>query len=216
MYIVKCILIGTSHIGKSSLFLRFLHNKYISDYQATIGVDFGEKTVLHNNEEYKIQIWDTAGQERFESVTTAFYRNTNCVLFCFSLADRESFVNAQRYIDLFRHLTPETANVMEILVGLCSDLPNIVTTGEIEKMKKDNDIDIYYSISSKNNTNVNQLFNIIVNNAHKYCVKKQNIQHKYIEQMEVIDVNQKKDNESCCESSYTHYNPYHFPHPYYI
>lgn len=201
MYIMKCILIGPSNVGKSALFIRYLYNKYISENQQTIGVDFGEKMINHDGDDYKIHIWDTAGQERFESVTKAFYRNSHCVLYCFSLADKESFARVTRYINSFRHMVPENETVLEILVGTCCDLSIVVTNDEIKLLMQEHDIEHYYNISAKKDININELFKMILNNAKDYGIIKDIKPNKYIEPLEIIDPI--KENESCC-IPYTH------------
>jgi len=212
---MKCILIGASHVGKSSLFLRYLYNKYIPEYQQTIGVDFGEKIIKYDDEDYKIQIWDTAGQERFESITKAFYRNSHCVLYCFSLANRNSFLSIQKYINSFRMMTPENVSVLEILVGLCCDLPAVISEEEIKILKRDHDIDLYYNVSAKKDININTLFKTILENAKDYGIIKEVKRLKHIEPLEIIDPKQNNDNDSCCIPNVP-YNSHIYHHSYYI
>ena len=52
-YLFKYIIIGDSSVGKSNLLLRYSHNKFTEDYQATIGVEFGAKNTQING--YGIQ-----------------------------------------------------------------------------------------------------------------------------------------------------------------
>lgn len=214
MYVMKCILIGASNIGKSALFMRYLFNRYISEFHQTVGVDFGEKIITYDGDEYKIQIWDTAGQERFESVTKAFYRNTHCVLYCFSLADKDSLVRVQRYIHSFRQMIPDNVTILEILVGLCCDLPPTVSEEDIRNLKKDYDINLYYAVSSKKDINVNKLFGTIIEKAKDYCIKKEIRRNKYIEPLEVIDPHKKEENDSCC-IPYTP-NAHFYHHTFYL
>ena len=47
-YLFKYIIIGDSAVGKSNLLLQYAHNKFNDDYQATIGVEFGEKKITIN------------------------------------------------------------------------------------------------------------------------------------------------------------------------
>lgn len=209
MYVMKCILIGASNVGKSALFVRYLYNKYISEHQQTVGVDFGEKKIIYDDDEYKIQIWDTAGQERFEAVTKAFYRNTHCVMYCFSLADRESFNRIPQYINSFRMMISENVNVLEILVGLCCDLPTVISNEEIKLLKQNHDIDHYYYISAKKNINVDKLFKTVLENAKDFCIKKEENKHRRIEPLEIMDP--QKENDSCCIP----FTPNANPHPYY-
>jgi small GTP-binding protein len=49
-------------VGKSSIVLQFLDNKFKPHHDATIGVEFGSKFVEVKHKTIKLQIWDTAGQ----------------------------------------------------------------------------------------------------------------------------------------------------------
>jgi len=46
-------------VGKSSLLLQFLENRYRGDYEATIGVEFGSRILDIADSKIKVQIWDT-------------------------------------------------------------------------------------------------------------------------------------------------------------
>ena len=71
------MVLGESHVGKSSLVLRFVHGMFSSNSLATVAAksDFSKIIEL---DEAKIQfdIWDTAGQERFYTLGSMFYRYT--------------------------------------------------------------------------------------------------------------------------------------------
>ena len=56
-YLLKYIIIGDAGVGKSNLLLRYVYSTFKSDYQLTIGVEFGEKTLQTKNKVFKIQIW---------------------------------------------------------------------------------------------------------------------------------------------------------------
>jgi GTP-binding protein EngB required for normal cell division len=57
--IFKIIVIGDSNVGKTCLTYRFCGGKFLPRSEATIGVDFREKTVQIEDESIKLQIWDT-------------------------------------------------------------------------------------------------------------------------------------------------------------
>ena len=79
--IFKIIVIGDSNVGKTCLSFRFCGGKFLQRSEATIGVDFREKTIQIDDETIKLQIWDTAGQERFrKSMISHYYRNVHAVL----------------------------------------------------------------------------------------------------------------------------------------
>ena len=57
--IFKIIVIGDSNVGKTCLTFRFCGGKFLQRSEATIGVDFREKTIQIDDESIKLQIWDT-------------------------------------------------------------------------------------------------------------------------------------------------------------
>ena len=58
-YLFKFIVVGDSGVGKSCLVLNFTNSKIRQNHEVTIGVEFGVRTITHNNEKIKLQIWDT-------------------------------------------------------------------------------------------------------------------------------------------------------------
>ena len=87
-YLIKCLVIGDSGIGKTSLMTRFTDDIFNNQYTSTIGVDFKIKTMKFKNKIIKFQIWDTAGQDRFRTITSSYYRGSNAILICYNVADR--------------------------------------------------------------------------------------------------------------------------------
>ncbi|XP_033104509.1 ras-related protein Rab-9A-like, partial [Anneissia japonica] len=93
MPVLKVVLLGDGGVGKSSLMNRFISDKFDSLSFHTIGVEFLNKDINVDGENYTMQIWDTAGQERFKSLRTPFYRGSDCCLLTFSVDDLKSFKN---------------------------------------------------------------------------------------------------------------------------
>lgn len=52
----KIIVVGDSNVGKTSLTYRFCEGKFLSTAEATIGVDFRERTVNVEGEDIKVNI----------------------------------------------------------------------------------------------------------------------------------------------------------------
>ena len=119
-YLFKYIIIGDPSVGKSNLLMKFAHNKFTDEYQATIGVEFGAKNITFNNQIYRIQIWDTAGQENFRSITRAYYKNSVCAMVVYDITNRDSFEHIQNWIQDVKDQSPKT--VLIVLVGNKIDL----------------------------------------------------------------------------------------------
>lgn len=95
---VKILIIGDAGVGKTSLTNRFTNGQFSMSYITTIGVDFKTKIVKLEDKYVKYQVWDTAGQERFRSIAKAYYRGANGILLTFSLTNRVSFENIERWM----------------------------------------------------------------------------------------------------------------------
>ena len=67
--------------------MRFVKEKFSEDYNVTVGVEFMVKQVeLKTGEKVALQLWDTAGNERFKSVVKSFFRESQAVILCYSVA----------------------------------------------------------------------------------------------------------------------------------
>lgn len=89
----KLLLMGDSGVGKSSILLRFVEDRFLGEdiHAATIGVDFKVKFMEVEDQRVKLTIWDTAGQERFRTLTSSYYRGAHGVVLVYDVCSRESF-----------------------------------------------------------------------------------------------------------------------------
>ncbi len=96
--VFKAVLAGDSKVGKSQLLARLVEDQFTSDYSATVGVDFGSKTVRSKSgKRMKLQLWDTSGQERFHSVTTAYFPGAHAILLVYDVTNPKSFEHLQHW-----------------------------------------------------------------------------------------------------------------------
>lgn len=116
----KVIIIGDSGVGKTNLITRFCENSFKDSYVTTIGVDFKIKTLSVGDRRYKLQIWDTAGQERFKNITQTYYKGAAGIILAYSITDRNSFENVERWINQIDTNAP--SDVSKILIATKSDL----------------------------------------------------------------------------------------------
>lgn len=72
------------------------------------------------NRKYKLQIWDTAGQERFKNITQTYYKGAAGIILTFSITDRTSFLNIERWMHQIENNAPN--EVSKIIVGTKADL----------------------------------------------------------------------------------------------
>ena len=154
-YIFKYIIVGNPSVGKSCLLERFLNNKYSNEYNLTVGVEFGAKTIkLQNGSAIKLQIWDTAGQENFKSITRGYYRSAAVAIIVFDISDRQSFLDIETWLKECKINGNQQMTL--VLVGNKSDLENQrqVSYEQGKKFSEDNGM-VYFETSAKISTNVN-------------------------------------------------------------
>ena len=156
-YLLKYIIIGDAAVGKSNLLLRFAQNDFKTEYQLTIGVEFGAKNIEINNKKLRLQIWDTAGQENYRSITRAYYKNSVCAILVYDISNRETFEHISNWIEDCIAQSPKT--VFMVLVGNKSDLNENrkVTFEEGQEMAKNNNL-LFFETSAKTGENVDKIF----------------------------------------------------------
>jgi small GTP-binding protein len=96
--IVKCIVIGDSGAGKSSILSRFTENRFLDESNQTIGVEFASRLVQLKDRSVKLHIWDTAGQERYRSITRSYYRGAALCIIVYDVTRRESFEHVANWL----------------------------------------------------------------------------------------------------------------------
>ena len=75
-------------------------------------------------------MWDTAGQERYNTLTSAFFKGSDGILVVFSVCDRRSFENVNKWMSQIKNMAPE--NVTLLLVGNKVDLKQERVVSEME------------------------------------------------------------------------------------
>ena len=118
---IKIITLGDSHVGKSSLIIKYIDNKFSNVYMSTIGFDLKHKQIkLKDGTDAKIMIYDTAGQERFKSLAANYIKKANGILLVYDIADHSSFENIGMWME---SITEEKGDRLPIvLVGNKADL----------------------------------------------------------------------------------------------
>ena len=156
-YLFKYIIVGDPSVGKSNLLMKFAHNKFTEEYQATIGVEFGAKNIEFNNQIYRIQIWDTAGQENFRSITRAYYKNSVCAMVVYDITNLESFQHVQNWIEDIQNQSPKTVTI--VLIGNKIDLEDkrVISYDEGNEFAIKNGI-IFAETSAKTGDGIEDIF----------------------------------------------------------
>ena len=162
-YCIKSVFTGNCNVGKSSIITQYADNLFDDFIKSTIGIDFRLKTICYNNVKIKLQLWDTAGHEKYQSLTNTYYRGIYLFFIVFDITDRESFDNLSNWLDRIDAQSDVVRRL--ILVGNRIDLSNErkISKDEALLFAKNNNME-YYEVSAKNDTNIDKMFNTIIEN----------------------------------------------------
>ena len=136
--LLKCVVLGTSNVGKTSLLAQFVEERFTPGRRVTTGADFATKAVTVGGESVRLAVWDTAGQERFYHGTlgAAFYRGADAAVLVYDTSNFASFDQLELWrAELLQRV--EAADEFPIVVvGNKIDLPNPNREAELEVVTK--------------------------------------------------------------------------------
>ncbi|KAI5062018.1 hypothetical protein GOP47_0022557 [Adiantum capillus-veneris] len=165
----KVVFLGDQSVGKTSIITRFVFERFDTDYEATIGIDFISKTIhLENGHTIRLQIWDTAGQEHFRCIIPSYMRDSSMGIVVYSVADRSSFESASKWIEELRN--ERGKDVIVLLVGNMVDLVNMRKVSVEEGIERAKQLGVdFMEASAKEDFNIKSIFNKIINIQLQQC-----------------------------------------------
>ena len=156
---IKLIIVGDSNVGKTSILLQYIEERYSLEHVPTLGVEYNIKMFDYKNYKIKLQIWDTAGQERFRSVTNIFFHSADGILFVYDISDHRSFEGVKRWIQEANDIGED---FQQLLIGNKCDLnKREVSKDELNHFCEENKIE-NIEVSAKDNINIQEAFYKIV------------------------------------------------------
>ena len=199
-FLFKLILIGDSSVGKSNILLKYLKGDFDPNSKATVGVEFGTKSIEIKKKKVKIQIWDTAGQERYRSITSAYYKGAKGAFIVYDITRKNTFDNIDKWISDLK--TNGDQNIAIIIIGNKSDLDDKREVQTEEGIKKsDEHKTAFMETSALNGDNINNAFEELIEQIYQNnCTN--------IEQEKEVDIdrgvnlngenNESSENKKCC------------------
>ena len=217
-YTFKMILVGNTGVGKTSILYKFINSQTTCmNTSPTIGIDFGTKRIVMENNTIKLNIWDTAGLERYRAITRSYFRNIAGAVIIFDLTNINSFKNIPKWKEeIMRH--SNNKRMQFILVGNKCDLQNkiVVTDRDISDMSLALNID-FVKTSVLDCHNINYIFEKLSCKVYHNCkqinklllsedknpadhLDRYGIRYNQKKMDTLVFCSDKRDNDSECES----------------
>ena len=189
---VKIITLGNTHVGKSSLIVKFIENKFSISYMSTIGFDVKFKSIRINDEEVKITIHDTAGQERFRALAVNYIKQAQGILLVYDITDEKSFEEIGNWMNNKKKL-----KINYQLYWYKCDLKDErkVPKVEGEKIAKNYNM-TFFETSCKNGDNVEKGFRELAQKIIER--KKQNQKNPTLAGKKLEKEKEQKKKDDCC------------------
>lgn len=156
-YQFKIVLLGEGCVGKTSLMLRYIENRFNDKHLSTVQAAFLRKKIAIGNNMVELAIWDTAGQERYHALSPIYYRGSNGAFLVYDITDEDSFQRIKIWVKELRKVLAD--EVVICIVGNKIDLEKDrhVSQEEAEEYAKSVGA-THVNTSAKLNRGVTELF----------------------------------------------------------
>lgn len=122
---VKCVFVGDSTVGKTSLLVSYTTNGYPKEHVPT-AFDNYSVLVKVNNQPIRLQLSDTAGQDDFSSLRVLCYPHTDVFILVFSVVCPASFKSITK--KWIKEIEPYREKSQLLLLGNRCDLRDDIPT----------------------------------------------------------------------------------------
>ncbi len=160
-FLAKILLLGEYRVGKSSMVLRYVEDRFPGDYIATIGANFLVKSVnlLFQGKEYKcgLQIWDIGGHARSSEVGRVFFHGVSGAILVYDLTRKATLEKIPLWIERLKQSSPESRLY---LVGNKNDLveERQTTKEEGQEVKDQLNMESFFETSAKTGDHIQETF----------------------------------------------------------
>ena len=165
--VYKVLLLGDTTVGKTCFLMKYTDKTFQEVHMSTIGLDYRLKTMtLKSGKVIKLQIWDTAGQDRFRAITKNYYKGAHGIILIYDITSLQTYENVKTWINQIREEAP--ANVIIYIAGNKIDMEEErkVKTEEGKKLADEFGLP-FYETSAKNDININETFENLVEEIDK-------------------------------------------------
>ena len=192
---INIITLGDGKVGKSSFIVRYMDDRFSSNYLSTIGIDLKVKNIkTSNGDEVRLKIYDTVGQERYKSIAENYIKRADGIIFVYDITEESSFYSIKNWIKSVDNGNQN--HLPYIIVGNKSDLEEdrVISKEKGEKLAKSFNIEgHFYETSCSNGDNIKEAVNDIVEQVYSIIKDRKSVQNIKL-------LTKEKPKKNCCKS----------------
>lgn len=97
---IKCVIIGSKSVGKTSFLNSYVTspNSSAEPFESYNGIKVQTE---ENGQILQLELWDTNSADHSKSIRKIYYEECSVVLICFSVMDHETFRDVQKKVTKF-------------------------------------------------------------------------------------------------------------------
>ena len=159
----KIALAGNFGVGKTSALRRYIDPNSSLDTVSTVGTYSEYREVPDGARTVKFRFTDTAGQERYRSMVMLEWKQANGAALFFSLIDRKSFQELEKWVDELKNTILSTESPPIVIFGTKSDLIDQRCVFHDEALEFANKHGYsYFETSAKTSENLSEAFSVLI------------------------------------------------------
>lgn len=162
----KVVTLGEGRVGKTSLTLKYVENRFDDGQESTINANFLTKSISVGGKIGTFNIWDTAGQEKFRALARIYYRSAAGAIIMYDITDRPSFERVVTWVKELKKMAEP--GIAIVIVGNKSDLAAERRVSEEEATRYAlSEGAKHFSTSAKTGQGVKELFDELAKQVMK-------------------------------------------------
>lgn len=111
----KLVMVGDVGVGKSSITVRYILDKFDIKMESTLGAAYMQKIhMVHESEGFKqikLKIWDTAGQEKYKAIAKLYYKDCQAALVIYDVTRKQTFLNIKNWVEQLTKHAPKNIGI---------------------------------------------------------------------------------------------------------
>ncbi len=148
----KVILTGNFGVGKTSLFNRFVYDRFSDKYLTTIGVKVNKKVIGVDDEELSVLLWDIAGEVSQDKVPISYFLGAAGIIYVFDMSRPLTFKEIKKDLDYLTELLPDS------VIKIVGNKKDLLTQEEMNHVLAELPMECNITTSAKTGENVEELF----------------------------------------------------------